>query len=269
MGAYKYLEELWRKKQSDVLRFLLRVRAWEYRQQNKTMRVKRPTRTDKAHRLGYKAKEVRLFAQTTSCVLLLPTSPISLPVFAPAHCQVKPPPPLSRRLLLCTTFEKLLNINFPPPHPCHFQGYVIFRTAIRRGGRKRPNHKGMVFGKPKHQGINSIKFKRNLQSVAEERVGKKAANLRVLNSYWVNQDATYKYFEVICVDPQHKTIRMDPRINWIVKPVHTHRENRGLTSAGRKARGLRKRGHVAHKLIGSSKRGNWKRRNNLKLRRFR
>jgi hypothetical protein len=26
MGAYKYLEELWRKKQSDVLRFLLRVR---------------------------------------------------------------------------------------------------------------------------------------------------------------------------------------------------------------------------------------------------
>ena len=31
MGAYKYLEELWRKKQSDVLRFLMRVRCWEYR----------------------------------------------------------------------------------------------------------------------------------------------------------------------------------------------------------------------------------------------
>lgn len=27
MGAYKYLEELWRKKQSDALRFLLRVRC--------------------------------------------------------------------------------------------------------------------------------------------------------------------------------------------------------------------------------------------------
>ena len=26
MGAYKYMEELWRKKQSDVMRFLLRVR---------------------------------------------------------------------------------------------------------------------------------------------------------------------------------------------------------------------------------------------------
>jgi hypothetical protein len=31
MGAYKYLEELWRKKQCDVLRFLMRVRTWEYR----------------------------------------------------------------------------------------------------------------------------------------------------------------------------------------------------------------------------------------------
>jgi hypothetical protein len=31
MGAYKYVEELWRKKQSDVVRFLLRIRAWEYR----------------------------------------------------------------------------------------------------------------------------------------------------------------------------------------------------------------------------------------------
>ncbi len=29
MGAYKYLEELWKKKQSDVLKFLLRIRCWE------------------------------------------------------------------------------------------------------------------------------------------------------------------------------------------------------------------------------------------------
>jgi hypothetical protein len=42
----------------------------------------------------------------------------------------------------------------------------------------------------------------------------------VLNSYWINQDATYKYFEIILVDPQHKAIRRDPRINWIVNPVH-------------------------------------------------
>jgi len=29
MGALKYVEELQKKKQSDVLRFLLRVRCWE------------------------------------------------------------------------------------------------------------------------------------------------------------------------------------------------------------------------------------------------
>ena len=32
MGAGKYIEELHKKKQSDVLRFLLRVRCWEVRQ---------------------------------------------------------------------------------------------------------------------------------------------------------------------------------------------------------------------------------------------
>ena len=42
MGAYKYVEEMWRKKQSDVMRFLLRVRAWEYRQGQKVNKVHKP-----------------------------------------------------------------------------------------------------------------------------------------------------------------------------------------------------------------------------------
>ena len=57
MGAYKYVQELWRKKQSDLLRFLLRVRCWQYRQLNSIHRAPRPTRPDKARRLGYKAKQ--------------------------------------------------------------------------------------------------------------------------------------------------------------------------------------------------------------------
>jgi large subunit ribosomal protein L15e len=64
------------------------------------------------------------------------------------------------------------------------QGYVMYRVAVRRGGRKRPNHKGIVYGKPKNQGINQLKFVRNLRSVAEERAGRACDNLRVLNSYW-------------------------------------------------------------------------------------
>merc|ERR1712157_622394 len=144
----------------------------------------------------------------------------------------------------------------------------IFRVAIRRGNRKRPNSKGIVYGKPKHHGINELKPVRGLQSIAEERVGRRCANLRVLNSYWINQDATYKYYEVILVDPSHKTIRNDPRINWIVDGTHKKRELRGLTTTGKKSRGMNQRGHKANKLRPSI-RGNWKRRNTEKYWRYR
>ncbi|KAJ3412708.1 60S ribosomal protein L15 [Chytridiales sp. JEL 0842] len=204
MGAYKYLEELYKKKQSDVVRFLLRVRCWEYRQLNVIHRASRPSRPDKARRLGYKAK----------------------------------------------------------------QGFVIYRIRVRRGGRKRPVKKGAVFGKPAAQGVNQLKYQRSLRATAEERVGRKCANLRVLNSYWVNQDSTYKYFEVILVDPSHKVVRRDPRINWIVNPVHKHREARGLTAIGKKNRGIGK-GHGHNKTQGGGRRKNWERRNTLSLRRYR
>lgn len=107
-----------------------------------------------------------------------------------------------------------------------------------------------------------------LCSFLQERAGRYCGSLRVLNSYWVAEDSTYKFFEVIMVDPVHNAVRRDPRINWICKPVHKHRELRGLTAAGRKNRGMRK-GHLYNKVIGSSRRGCWKRRNMLSLRRYR
>ena len=68
---------------------------------------------------------------------------------------------------------------------------------MRRGGRKRPVAKGCPYGKPKTSGpVNQQKPERNLQSIAEERVGRRLKGLRVLNSYWVGQDSTYKYYEV-------------------------------------------------------------------------
>jgi len=57
MGGYKYVQEVYRKKQSDVLRYLLRIRVWQYRQMTRVHRAPRPTRPDKARRLGYKAKQ--------------------------------------------------------------------------------------------------------------------------------------------------------------------------------------------------------------------
>eukprot|EP00898_Chlorokybus_atmophyticus_P005245 jgi/Chlat1/5721/Chrsp38S05556 len=204
MGAYKYVEELWKRKQSDVMRFLMRVRCWEYRHLPSVVRVSRPSRPDKARRLGYKAK----------------------------------------------------------------QGLVIYRVRIRRGGRKRPVSKGIVYGKPKSQGITQLKAQRNHRSVAEERAGRRCGGLRVLNSYWVNQDSTFKYYEVILVDPHHNAVRKDPRLNWICNPVHKHRELRGLTSAGKAYRGLRGKGHLYHKNR-PSRRAAWKRNNTLSLKRYR
>ena len=72
-------------------------------------------------------------------------------------------------------------------------------------------------------GINQLKPTRNLRSKAEERVGRAIGGLRVLNSYWIAQDGTYKYYEVIMCDPAHNGIRNDPRINWIAKPHQKHR----------------------------------------------
>merc|ERR1711907_582080 len=204
MGAYKYLREMWNRKQSDTMRFLQRIRAWELRQMPTVHRAPRPTRPDKARRLGYKAK----------------------------------------------------------------QGFCIYRVRIRRGGRKRPVHKGQVYGKPRNAGINHLKARRSLRSVAEERAARKCGNLRVLNSYWVNQDATFKYFEIVMVDPSHKVIRRDPRINWICAPAMKHRELRGITSAGRANRGLRSKGHGSNKRR-PSMRANWKRRQLLSLKRYR
>ncbi|GFP82752.1 60S ribosomal protein l15 [Phtheirospermum japonicum] len=118
MGAYTYVSELWKKKQSDVMRFLLRVHCWEYRQLPTVVHVTHPTRPDK--------------------------------------------------------------------------GYVVYRVRVRCGGRKRPVPKGIVYGKPTNQGVTQLKFHRSKRSVAEERAGRKLGGLRVLNSYWINEDSTYK-----------------------------------------------------------------------------
>jgi len=56
MGAYKYLQEIYRKKQSDVMRFIFRIRTWQYRQLAAVHRAPKPTRPEKARRVGYKAK---------------------------------------------------------------------------------------------------------------------------------------------------------------------------------------------------------------------
>ncbi|TFF90172.1 MAG: 50S ribosomal protein L15e, partial [Promethearchaeota archaeon] len=75
-----------------------------------------------------------------------------------------------------------------------------------------------------------------------ERVQKKYPNLEILNSYHVYSDGKSHYYEVILVDPHHPVIKSDPQINWISEKPNRRRVNRGKTSAGKKRRGLRKKG---------------------------
>merc|ERR1719375_1238954 len=100
------------------MRFLLRIRCWEYRQMPAVHRATQPSRPDKARRMGYKAK----------------------------------------------------------------QGFVVYRARVKRGGRKRNVAKGIVYGKPRNQGIRKQKAARNLRSIGEERVGRRCGSLRCLNS---------------------------------------------------------------------------------------
>jgi len=79
----------------------------------------------------------------------------------------------------------------------------------------------------------------NYQWIAEQRAQKKFPNLEVLNSYKLAKDGINYFFEVILVDYSRPEIKTDKTMNWITKKTNQHRVNRGLTSAGKKSRGLR------------------------------
>ena len=134
-------------------------------------------------------------------------------------------------------------------------GYIVVRVRVRRGGlQKRAIKAGR---RPKHKGINKITMAKSIQRIAEERAQKKYPNLEVLNSYYVGEDGKQKYYEIILVDPANPAIKSDPKINWICEPQHKGRVYRGLTSSGKRSRGLRWKGKGAEKLRPSRK-ANWK-----------
>ncbi|RLI13052.1 50S ribosomal protein L15e [Candidatus Bathyarchaeota archaeon] len=162
--AYKYLAQTWRKPNSSYIKEIMQKRIVEWRKQPAIIRIEKPTRIDRARRLGYKDKP----------------------------------------------------------------GYVMVRVRVRRGGlRKLRPRAGR---RQKRMGVNKYKPAKSLRLIAEERASRKYPNLEVLNSYWVWEDGRSKWFEVILVD---KTLLPDLRLG-----KGRGRAFRGLTSAGRKVRGL-------------------------------
>jgi len=180
--AYKHMAEAWKKPEASFVKELMQQRAIEWRRQPTIVRVERPTRLDRARKLGYKAK----------------------------------------------------------------QGFVVARVRVRRGWLKRP--RPTAGRRPKRMGVTKIKLAKSLRLVAEERAARKFPNLEVLSSYWVWEDGRHKWYEIIMVDPNHPVIQSDGNINWICDNVHRGRVFRGLTSAGKKMRGLHHKGRGAEKV---------------------
>lgn len=113
------------------------------------------------------------------------------------------------------------------------QGYVVVRTRIGKGRRKRPEiRKGR---RPKRTG-RFFTTEQSLQAIAEKRVARKFPNLEILNSYYVGEDGVNNFYEVILVDPNNPSIKNDRKISWIAG--QRRRAFRGLTSAAKKSRGL-------------------------------
>ena len=125
------------------------------------------------------------------------------------------------------------------------QGYIVVRQRVPRGGRMRA--KIRAGRRPKHFRRRKILAK-NYQAVAEQRAAMKYPNCEVLNSYLVAKDGKYYWYEVILVDRAHPSIISDSRIAWIASSKHRGRASRGLTAAGKKARGLMRKGIGAEKL---------------------
>ena len=122
-------------------------------------------------------------------------------------------------------------------------GFIVIRQRVNRGGRQRPQirhpRRSKAMSRRKDLTIN-------YQAVAENRAVSKYPNCEVLNSYYVAEDGLNYWYEVVLVDRANPSIMADSRISWIM--YHRGRSERGLTSAGKRARGLLHKGKGAEKM---------------------
>ncbi len=123
------------------------------------------------------------------------------------------------------------------------QGVFVVRVRTRRGKHIRPDIKGGRRPSRFHQDKNLHK---NYQQICEEKSNDKYPNCEVVGSYQAAQDGYYYWFEIIMVDRMNPSVLADKDLIGIA--AQTGRTYRGLTSAGRKGRGLRKKGQGAEKV---------------------
>jgi len=115
------------------------------------------------------------------------------------------------------------------------KGVTVVRIKIKRGGHKKSRPNKARRTKRLHIRKN---LRMNYKEIAETRVARKFTNMEVLNSYQVGKDGMNYFFEVILVDRAEPGILKDKQLGAFVKAPQK-RALRGITSAARKARGLR------------------------------
>ncbi|MEM3839192.1 MAG: 50S ribosomal protein L15e [Candidatus Micrarchaeaceae archaeon] len=116
-------------------------------------------------------------------------------------------------------------------------GVIVVRVRVERGLRKRRKMRG---GRKPSKSGRFFAYRKSLQSMAEERATRKFSNCEVVNSYYVGEDGSYKFFEAILIDRSHPAIASDAYYSDILR--NRGRVYRGLTSSGVKHRGMRMKG---------------------------
>ena len=130
------------------------------------------------------------------------------------------------------------------------QGIIIVRQRVLRGGRQRPKPAG---GRRSKRMTRRKIVSKPYQQIAEERAARAFKNCQVLNSYYVADDGTHYWYEIILVDKSHPAVKADPRLSWIAQAHQKGRAARGLASSGKRSRGLYHKGKGSEKLRPSRK----------------
>jgi large subunit ribosomal protein L15e len=120
------------------------------------------------------------------------------------------------------------------------QGFIVVRQRLKRGGHQRPFQSG---GRKSSNTQSQLTLGKNYQQIAEERANKHFPNCEVLNSYYLDSDGKNAWYEIILIDRVNPSVYKDPKYSWAYETKG--RVQRGITSAGRKSRGLRVKGFGA------------------------
>jgi large subunit ribosomal protein L15e len=123
------------------------------------------------------------------------------------------------------------------------EGIIIVRVKVGKGKHKRVMPGG---GRKPSRSGRFFSGKKSMQSIAEEKAARKFSNFEVSNSYFAGSTGQKHFYEVILVNPANQAIRRDRIQSQIT--AQRGRAYRGLTSSGKKHRGLRNKGVGAEKV---------------------